>query len=129
MCMILGKYVGSAFLIRDINYLCHFPKVEEGARTAHHYLSFFFFFFFWCLMGRDPGPFARAWLRWGSKGGFREIWELSVWFVSSGGGLGECEDQKAWRDSPNGTLVTRDTISQSWNVPSFLTLVVAHCQC
>lgn len=39
-----GEYVGSAFLIRDINYLCHFPKVEGRARAAHRYLSFFFFF-------------------------------------------------------------------------------------
>lgn len=35
-----GEYVGSAFLIRDINYLCHFPEVEGRARATHHYLSF-----------------------------------------------------------------------------------------
>lgn len=36
-----GEYVGSAFLICDINYLCHDPKVEGRARATHHYFFFF----------------------------------------------------------------------------------------
>lgn len=50
-----GEYVGSAFLICDINYLCHYPEVEGRARATHHY-----FFFLLCLMCRGPGPFCRS---------------------------------------------------------------------
>lgn len=35
------EYVGSAFLIHDINYVCHFPKVEGKARATHYRLSLF----------------------------------------------------------------------------------------
>lgn len=82
-----GEYVGSAFLICDINYLCHYPKVEGRARATHHY----FFFFFVMFDVQRPRAFLQEHGSAGvQKSASERFAEISVRFVSSGGGLVEC---------------------------------------
>lgn len=108
--------------------------MEGRASATHHYLSFLLICFFPFLMFyvQRPRAFCTSMAALGFKSGFsRDLRDLS-WICQQWRWLGWVhicwEDQKAWRDSPSRVLVTLDTISQSWNVPGFLTLLVAHCQ-
>lgn len=134
-------YVGSAFLSRDINYVCHFPKVEGKARAT---IIICPFFLCWCaetqgILHENGCAGIQRWflLLVGSQrhkpGSAGHLCILClVWSPQRCRRLGWLhicwEDWKAWRDSPSGTLGTLDTISQSWNVPGFLTLVVSQCR-
>lgn len=142
-----GEYVGSAFLICDINYVCHFPKVEGKARETHRHLSFFSCDV-WCAetqgllhehgcAGVQESASERIPLLVDSQRNkpgstVHMLKSTSAFHVRFKGGLVECtfagRTKRAWGNSPSGKLAALDTISQSWNVPVFLTLVVSHCR-